>query len=131
MFSSRQIFENLKFELQINLEIKKNKKPEKNREINMGSLDRILGKVRGLADKYLKTASLIETAVYWSGQAANLSHGEEQDILRWAESLIIAKQYHRHSIYIRTITFYLLLSALLNWFELVSGLFVSPKQLAS
>ena len=61
----------------------------------MGSLDRILGKVRGLADKYQKTASLIETAVYWSGQAANLSHGEEQDILRWAESLIIAKQYHR------------------------------------
>jgi hypothetical protein len=84
----------------------------------MGSLDRILGKVRGLADKYLQTASLIETAVYWSGQAANLSHGEEQDILRWAESLIIAKQYHRHSIYIRTVSSYLLLSALLNCFEL-------------
>jgi len=29
LFSSRQIFENLKFELQINLEIKKNKKPSK------------------------------------------------------------------------------------------------------
>ena len=78
--------------------MKRKKNREKNREINMGSLDRILGKVRGLADKYLKTASLIETAVYWSGQAANLSHGEEQDILRWAESLIIAKQYHRLSL---------------------------------
>ena len=38
---------------------------------------------------------LTETAVYWCGQAANLSHGEEQDILRWADSLIVARQYHR------------------------------------
>ena len=87
------------------MKVEKKEKREKNRKINMGSLDRILGKVRSLAEKYLKTASLIETAVYWSGQAANLSHGEEQDILRWAESLIIAKQYHRRSIYIRTTAF--------------------------
>ena len=33
--------------------------------------------------------------MYWCGQAANLSHGEEQDILRWADSLIVARQYHR------------------------------------
>ena len=38
---------------------------------------------------------LNETAVYWCEQAANLSHGDENDNLKWAESLINAKQYHR------------------------------------
>ena len=37
----------------------------------------------------------METAVYWCGQAASLSHGEDADVLRWAESLIKDRQYHR------------------------------------
>lgn len=37
----------------------------------------------------------METAVYWCGQAANLSHGDDQDMYRWAESMIRARQYHR------------------------------------
>ena len=38
---------------------------------------------------------LPDTAVYWCGQAASLSQYLEDDVLRWAESLISVRQFHR------------------------------------
>ena len=38
---------------------------------------------------------LPDTAVYWCSQAASLSQGHEDDVLKWAESLIAIRQYHR------------------------------------
>ena len=52
--------------------------------------------------RFLLKKQLPETAVYWCNQASSLSQGQEEDVLRLAESLTNAKQYHRAAHLLKT-----------------------------
>ena len=51
-------------------------------------------RIRKIADAYIENHQM-GSALFWSGQAMCLSKSNQDDVLRFAECLIIEKQYHR------------------------------------